>query len=440
MVGLCSPAVLMAMGRRARPVHLSALLILCQLQPSWSAFGAHRNPRRERRPPQPRSQSDGTPVAVENGVTALTSPVALDVTFATEARCVEDWFARECTEGAALGFDTETKPSFRKGQVFAPATLQLSTPTACLVVHLLHLNAMPPVLADTLASPAILKVGVGIDDDAIDLWLHHGLETNARFDLAKSVDKSGTTSLRGLTQARLGVQLDKSNRLTLTDWSKRRLRVDELQYAALDAWAGRALHDEQLLRRRRSHGGGGASSACAIAEELDEGESLLGESLFDLLSDDECTCAELYAYRRVRQTLRRAFVTLDGELAEEGLPNVRSPQSADSKRRAKQVRRTVERARREAAALFAANAVTTARTASGGGATGQSAKRRGARGPVAQPGSAAAEVPTRTRKLQQARAADQAQEQERVEARTRRLAQKAQRKHERAEERLANEQ
>ena len=47
-------------------------------------------------------------------------------------------------------------------------------------------------------------------------------------------------SLRGLTEELLNIRLDKSKTLTLTDWSRRQLSIAELQYAALDAWAGRA--------------------------------------------------------------------------------------------------------------------------------------------------------------------------------------------------------
>ena len=95
-------------------------------------------------------------------------------TYATTAECIEEWLIRECDEEATLGFDTETRPAFRKGEVHPPATLQLSTATATLVVPLLHLDAPPALLLDTLASTHIAKVGVGIDDDAIELWLHHG--------------------------------------------------------------------------------------------------------------------------------------------------------------------------------------------------------------------------------------------------------------------------
>lgn len=176
---------------------------------------------------------------------------------------------RECDEEATLGFDTETRPAFRKGEVHPPATLQLSTATATLVVPLLHLDAPPALLLDTLASTHIAKVGVGIDDDAIELWLHHGarrrhskrrprlrlsplearslasalagapllhaaaalmlcgsssvvsqLEVNARLELTRLGGDGQVTSLRALAAKLLNVQLNKSNRLTVP-WQAR---------------------------------------------------------------------------------------------------------------------------------------------------------------------------------------------------------------------------
>ena len=166
-----------------------------------------KHPMHGRRP-TPKSSA---PLAEENGMLAISSPADIQITYATRAECIVDWFACECNDDQlALGFDTETRPSFRKGEVHPPATVQLSTATAVLVVHLLHLDAIPPVLVDILASSATLKVGVGVDDDVIELWLHHGLEVNGRLDLAHrpAATRSATKakSLKGLAEELIGVR------------------------------------------------------------------------------------------------------------------------------------------------------------------------------------------------------------------------------------------
>merc|ERR1719272_2229365 len=57
-------------------------------------------------------------------------PTPLRITYATESSCVERWLAARRHE-PAFGFDTETRPAYRKGEVFAPATLQPATAWWC---------------------------------------------------------------------------------------------------------------------------------------------------------------------------------------------------------------------------------------------------------------------------------------------------------------------
>ena len=63
-----------------------------------------------------------------------------------------------------LGFDTETRPAFRKGEIYKVSLLQLAVPER---VFLFRLNkcGFQPALVRLLASPRIIKIGVGIRDD-----------------------------------------------------------------------------------------------------------------------------------------------------------------------------------------------------------------------------------------------------------------------------------
>jgi hypothetical protein len=193
------------------------LLLLLGALPQPAAWGRGTTPNanagRRRKP----ATSSG-PAAEENGAILFEAGEGhrIEVTYATTSECIERWMIRECNNASVLGFDTETRPSYRKGEVYPPALVQLSTATATLVIHLLHLDVIPPVLVDTLASDAILKVGVGVDDDAIDLWLHHHLDVNARLDLSRMGASEKPSSLRALCEEVLGVRLDKSSSLTLT--------------------------------------------------------------------------------------------------------------------------------------------------------------------------------------------------------------------------------
>ena len=63
-----------------------------------------------------------------------------------------------------IGFDTETRPTFKKGKTNLPALIQMATENA---VYIIQLGCLPfrEECAAILANPEIIKVGVGIADD-----------------------------------------------------------------------------------------------------------------------------------------------------------------------------------------------------------------------------------------------------------------------------------
>src|SRR5690606_29153311 len=63
-----------------------------------------------------------------------------------------------------VGFDTETRPSFKKGQVYQVALLQLAIPNKVFLIRTLHTGITPEIIS-ILENPSILKVGVAIRDD-----------------------------------------------------------------------------------------------------------------------------------------------------------------------------------------------------------------------------------------------------------------------------------
>lgn len=392
------------------------------------------------------SRDTTAPLVVENDVTALNGfgdGGALQLTYATDAACVTSWL-RACADEHTLGFDTETRPAFRKGEIYAPATLQLSTASACLVVHLTHLDAMPDALVETLADESVLKVGVGVDDDSIELWLHHGLDVNGRLDMA-TIGAGSARSLGGLCTEILGVTLDKSNALKLTNWSRRALTVPEVRYAALDAWAGRALHDE-VARRRRGGGSVGADGDADGVSGAEGGGGDGGASLASLVAT-EYSCSELYAYRRVRQAMKASFIALDMEFSESGLPHRRQAMSAEGRRDAKRVMRTVDKSRKAVAKLFSvrgragtapplAPAAADAAAAASPGAARDAARAKAAEEEDARKLD---EARARTATLERARERDAAEARAREEGQRQKEEERARRRKERKEEREQQE-
>ena len=134
-----------------------------------------------------------------------------------------------------LGFDTETRPSFKKGRKNKVSLIQLSTGNlACL--FRINKIGIPDQLADILADPGIVKAGVAIHDDLRFLKNIRKFEPDGFVDLQKFVKEFGIDSsgLKKLSAIILGFRISK--RQQVTDWEASELTEAQQIYAATDAW------------------------------------------------------------------------------------------------------------------------------------------------------------------------------------------------------------
>ncbi|MDR0466098.1 MAG: 3'-5' exonuclease domain-containing protein 2 [Deltaproteobacteria bacterium] len=140
-----------------------------------------------------------------------------------------------------LGFDTETRPSFRKGKINQPALIQLAASDR---IFLMQLAFVPfgAGLASLLSEAKILKVGVGIQSDMRELGKLHPFEGAGAVDLgdlARAL-KLPTQGLRNMAANLLGLRISKGPRCS--NWSLTDLSPRQIAYAATDAWIGRELY------------------------------------------------------------------------------------------------------------------------------------------------------------------------------------------------------
>jgi ribonuclease D len=134
-----------------------------------------------------------------------------------------------------LGFDTETKPSFRKGKKNKVSLVQLAnSDTACL--FRINRIGLPDELKKVMARADILKAGVAIHDDLRFLGNIARIQPDGFVDLQKFVKQFGIESagLKKLTAIILGFRISKSQQVT--DWEAERLSEAQQLYAATDAW------------------------------------------------------------------------------------------------------------------------------------------------------------------------------------------------------------
>ena len=142
---------------------------------------------------------------------------------------------------AILGFDTETRPAFKKGQKYLPSLLQLAGENSVYLFQLKHLGLQEPLIK-ILADPTIIKAGVSLAHDLRELkqltpFAQAGFVGLGKMSKEKGIKNHG---LRGLAAVVLGLRISKSAQTT--NWAKDELTQSQIRYAATDAWVGRELY------------------------------------------------------------------------------------------------------------------------------------------------------------------------------------------------------
>lgn len=133
-----------------------------------------------------------------------------------------------------VGFDTETKPVFVKGQYNDVALIQIGIPDK---VYLIRLN-LTGVSAEiiTFFESKIKKIGVGLRDDIIALQKMKQFNPNGFIELNELVNQIDieANGLRKLVAIILGFRISKNSQVS--NWEATNLDEKQKRYAATDAW------------------------------------------------------------------------------------------------------------------------------------------------------------------------------------------------------------
>jgi ribonuclease D len=140
-----------------------------------------------------------------------------------------------------LGYDTESQPSFVKGNHHGVSLLQLSTSDRAFLIRVDKIG-IPKPLISVLQSPDILKVGAAISDDISGLQRIQRFKPQGFIDLQKIMESYGILdkALKKMAAIVLRIRISKSQQTS--NWGAKRYTRDQMLYAATDAWVCREIY------------------------------------------------------------------------------------------------------------------------------------------------------------------------------------------------------
>lgn len=139
-----------------------------------------------------------------------------------------------------LGFDTESRPSFKKGNMNPPALAQVACSDVVFLIQLLQTGLDDDFIA-LLEDPSILKAGVAIHDDMRHLNTVRPFAARGIVDLAGLARQRdlATQGLRTLAANFLQARISKGAQCS--NWEQKKLSAQQVLYASTDAWASREI-------------------------------------------------------------------------------------------------------------------------------------------------------------------------------------------------------
>ena len=147
-----------------------------------------------------------------------------------------------------LGFDTETRPSFKKGDHYPPALIQLATEHRVYLFRISKTKTFDPLLP-ILESSDILKTGVAIKDDVKELRAMKDFTPSGFVEIADITVKLGygNRGLRALAGLLLQGRISKAAQVS--NWARPELDDKQVRYAATDAWISREIYFQAVSER-----------------------------------------------------------------------------------------------------------------------------------------------------------------------------------------------
>lgn len=146
-----------------------------------------------------------------------------------------------------LGFDTEKKPTFKRGEYNPTAMVQLSSHDHAFLFRINKVGYRKP-LFDLMADPQKIKLGISIKDDIKELKRLHAFEPNGFCDLNDLAKDIGVKHIgvKKLAAIFLAKRISKAQQTS--NWENEVLTKAQQKYAATDAWICLKIHEEMSIK------------------------------------------------------------------------------------------------------------------------------------------------------------------------------------------------
>ncbi len=144
-----------------------------------------------------------------------------------------------------LGFDTETRPIFKRGKQNKVSLLQVSNENTCFLFRLNRIGICPAIVR-LMETTDVIKIGLSWHDDIASLHKRGDFEPKGFFELQEHVKELGIEdmSLAKIYANLFGERISK--REQLSNWENDVLTEKQKGYAATDAWACVKIYKEYL--------------------------------------------------------------------------------------------------------------------------------------------------------------------------------------------------
>ena len=155
--------------------------------------------------------------------------------------------ANEIINSKIVGFDTESKPVFKKGEKNnGPHVVQFSLLDKAYIFQLHHKHCLECLL-EIFQSDKVVKVGFGLKSDKAHIYNKFGVKLNAVLDLNTTFREKGyrgQIGARGAVAIVFNKEFNKSKRISTSNWAMHCLSKNQLLYAANDAYVALCVYNK----------------------------------------------------------------------------------------------------------------------------------------------------------------------------------------------------